>query len=139
MVEAIRFACAHCGAMMHAWPYEVGDALECEECEEETEVPAVAPAPEPAAKAPAKPAAAAPAPAKTPGSKPGVAGKPPPQVPPAGFKPVVSKASAPGAKIIRFKCPHCKAIVQAEVSHAGLMMLCPQCKQNLPVPEAPAS
>jgi len=150
MVEAVRFGCTLCGGVVLAWPSQIGGFTECPECKGQTPVPApvegggdavgvikpagksapgTAPKPIPgvAAKQPAMPAAKAPVRAA------------PPR--PAGAAPAkAARPAAAAARHFRFPCPHCNAAITADTANAGLMMLCPECKQNVDVPEpAPAS
>ncbi|MBY0528391.1 MAG: hypothetical protein K2R98_33680 [Gemmataceae bacterium] len=140
MVEAIRFSCGHCKVMMHAWPHEVGAMVYCADCKQPVKVPApisvegdVAPAGagvELALKV-----------GPTPGSKPGLESKPPPAKAPVAAPAAAKSAPRPGAlavaKSIRFACTQCKSVIQVDATNAGLMTLCPKCKQNMPVPPMP--
>lgn len=158
-IEAVRFGCAVCGAEVHGFLYQIGLSTECPACKGQTPVPAPL-------EGGGEVVIATPLVKKTPGSGPGTAQKPPVAPPPKGARPAPApgqgpKAAAPTAQGIapkpgmaskgapprpgaargfRFPCPHCRAPMTADVSHAGLMMICQQCKQNVAVPEpAPAS
>lgn len=151
MVEAVRFGCMLCGGVVLAWPSQIGGFTDCPECKGQTPVPAplegsgdvaatfkpagksapgTAPRPTPGA-APKQPAAPVGKGAARPA--PGASGKAAGAAPAKGARPAA-------ARQFRFPCPHCNASIAAEPMHAGLMMLCPECKQHVAVPEpAPAS
>lgn len=161
-VEAVRFGCAMCGGEVHAFMYQIGGGVECPACKGLTPVPAPLEGPGvDVAGAPIKAALkTAPGIAPKPGSGPGTAQKPPvapakgasprpapsagPKQAPPTAQGLVPKPSAPAknpaprpaAHSFRFPCPHCKVPINADLRNAGLMMLCPHCKQNLPVPDA---
>jgi hypothetical protein len=151
MVEAVRFGCMLCGGVVHAWPSQIGGIVDCPQCKGQTPVPAplegggaevaVTPVIKPAGKsaqgaAPRPPVAARGAPPRpAPAAAPAAAPRPAPPAAPAK----VIAVKPPPAKPFRFPCPHCNSPISADSSHAGLMMLCPKCKQNVAVPEpAPA-
>jgi hypothetical protein len=148
MVEAVRFGCMLCGGVVLAWPSQIGAITDCPECKGQTPVPVPVEGGGDAAAA-FKPAGKA-APGTAPKPAPGAAPKQP--AAPAGkglARPVPAKVAGaaparavarPAGRQFRFACPHCNAAIAAEPAHAGLMMLCPECKQNVAVPEpAPAS
>ena len=89
---------------------------------------------------------ARPAPVKSGGSHPKVPGvapsAKPPAAPPKMPTPQAKSPAAPAAKgppskkvVFRFPCDKCKAMIQADSSHIGLMIVCPQCKHDMTVPE----
>ena len=122
MVEAVQFSCSHCANVLQVRPEQVGMAMNCPYCQASLTVPTPAPPPVLARAVPVKSAGTHPnVPVKSSGSHP----KPP--QPPA-------KGAAP-KKIFRFPCDKCKAMIQADHTHIGLMIVCPQCRHDMTVPE----
>ncbi len=136
MVEAVQFNCTQCANVLQAWPEQVGMTMNCPYCQASLNVPA------PVAAAP-PPVQARPAPVKSAGSHQNVPVKSAGShanvpVKSAGSNPKVPQPPAkPGTprKGFRFPCEKCKAMIQADSSHIGLMMVCPQCKHDMVVPE----
>ena len=130
MVEAVQFSCTQCANVLQAWPEQVGMAMNCPYCQASLTVPTPAPPPLQARPAPVKSAGSHPnVPVKSAGSHP----KSPAAAPKAPQPP--AKGAAPKKIAFRFPCEKCKSLIQADNSHIGLMIVCPQCRHDMTVPE----